>query len=95
MFTASQIRQDLKQFWWQLTLKTFMDIMFRLYNEISQILGLDMEHQVIIIGAGNLGQALATLIQLLKNKDLLSEECLMFVKLKRKTNQEYSDSDDG
>ena len=30
-----------------------------LYTEIGKILGLEEDHNIIIIGAGNLGQALA------------------------------------
>ncbi|MFQ6825779.1 MAG: hypothetical protein ACLRUZ_01940 [Faecalimonas sp.] len=30
-----------------------------LYTEIGKILGLDKTHNIVIIGAGNLGQALA------------------------------------
>ena len=34
-----------------------------LYEEIGRILGLDTEHKIIIIGAGNLGQALANYVK--------------------------------
>lgn len=57
--TASQIRQDLNNFGGFGQQGYGYNVQF-LYNEIGRILGLDMEHQVIIIGAGNLGQALAT-----------------------------------
>ena len=57
--TASQIRQDLNNFGGFGQQGYGYNVLF-LYNEIGRILGLDMEHQVIIIGAGNLGQALAT-----------------------------------
>lgn len=56
--TASQIRQDLNNFGgfgqqgYGYNLKS-------LYTEIGKILGLDRCHNFIIIGAGNLGQALA------------------------------------
>ena len=56
--TASQIRQDLNNFggfgqqWYGYNVKY-------LYTEIGKILGLDRCHNFIIIGAGNLGQALA------------------------------------
>ena len=57
--TASQIRQDLNNFGGFGQQGYGYNVLY-LYNEIGRILGLDMEHQVIIIGAGNLGQALAT-----------------------------------
>ena len=57
--TASQIRQDLNNFGGFGQQGYGYNVLF-LYNEIGRILGLDKEHQVIIIGAGNLGQALAT-----------------------------------
>lgn len=34
-----------------------------LYEEIGKILGLDKTHHMIIIGAGNLGQALANYVK--------------------------------
>ena len=57
--TASQIRQDLNNFGGFGQQGYGYNVLY-LYNEIGRILGLDMKHQVIIIGAGNLGQALAT-----------------------------------
>ena len=57
--TASQIRQDLNNFGGFGQQGYGYNVLY-LYNEFGRILGLDMEHQVIIIGAGNLGQALAT-----------------------------------
>ena len=56
--TASQIRQDLNNFggFGQQGYGYKVDF---LYNEISKILGMDRTHNIIIIGAGNLGQALA------------------------------------
>jgi len=57
-FTASQIRQDLNNFggFGQQGYGYNVNI---LYHEIGKILGLDREYNTIIIGAGNLGQALA------------------------------------
>ena len=56
--TASQIRQDLNNFggFGQQGYGYNVDY---LYDEIAHILGLDIRHNLIIIGAGNLGQALA------------------------------------
>jgi len=57
--TASQIRQDLNNFG-GFGQQGYGYNVQHLYSEIGHILGVDMEHQVIIIGAGNLGRALAT-----------------------------------
>lgn len=57
--TASQIRQDLNNFG-GFGQQGYGYNVQHLYSEIGHILGLDMQHDVIIIGAGNLGQALAT-----------------------------------
>lgn len=56
--TASQIRQDLNNFggFGQQGYGYNVDT---LYEEISKILGMDLTHNIVIIGAGNLGQALA------------------------------------
>lgn len=56
--TASQIRQDLNHFggFGQQGYGYNVDY---LYNEIGSILGLNEKYNLIIIGAGNLGQALA------------------------------------
>ena len=56
--TASQIRQDFNNFggFGQQGYGYNVDY---LYKEIGKILGLDQHHHLIIIGAGNLGQALA------------------------------------
>ena len=55
--TASQIRQDFNNFggFGQQGYGYNVDY---LYREISKILGMDKTHHLIIIGAGNLGQAL-------------------------------------
>ena len=60
--TASPIRQDLNNFGgfgqqgYGYTVKY-------LYTEIGKILGLDIVHPMIIVGAGNLGQALANYVE--------------------------------
>lgn len=56
--TASQIRQDLNQFGGFGQQGYGYNVEY-LYAEIGKILGLDRTHHLIIIGAGNLGQALA------------------------------------
>ena len=56
--TASQIRQDLNNFGGFGQQGYGYNVKF-LYKEIGKILGLDTVHPMIILGAGNLGQALA------------------------------------
>lgn len=55
--TASQIRQDLNQFGGFGQQGYGYNVEF-LYHEIGKILGLDKNHRLILVGAGNLGQAL-------------------------------------
>lgn len=55
--TASQIRQDLNHFGGFGQQGYGYNVEY-LYVEIAKILGLDKEHYLILIGAGNLGQAL-------------------------------------
>ncbi|MDK2920396.1 MAG: redox-sensing transcriptional repressor [Candidatus Petromonas sp.] len=57
-FTASQIRQDLNNFG-GFGQQGYGYNVEELYKEIGKILGLDKNYKIIIIGAGNLGQALA------------------------------------
>ena len=56
--TASQIRQDLNNFGGFGQQGYGYNVKY-LHNEIGKLLGLDGHHTMIIIGAGNLGQALA------------------------------------
>lgn len=56
--TASQIRQDLNNFGGFGQQGYGYNVKY-LYAEIGRILGIDRQHNLIIIGAGNLGQALA------------------------------------
>ena len=56
--TASQIRQDLNNFGGFGQQGYGYNVRY-LYTEIGKILGLDRTHNMIIVGAGNLGQALA------------------------------------
>jgi redox-sensing transcriptional repressor len=55
--TASQIRQDFNNFG-GFGQQGYGYNVEHLYNEIGKILGLDRQHNFIIIGAGNLGRAL-------------------------------------
>jgi redox-sensing transcriptional repressor len=56
--TASQIRQDLNNFGGFGQQGYGYNVKY-LYAEIGKILGIDRQHNIIIIGAGNLGQAIA------------------------------------
>ena len=55
--TASQIRQDLNNFGGFGQQGYGYNVKY-LYDEIAKILGIDREHKMIIIGTGNLGQAI-------------------------------------
>ncbi|MEK6264824.1 MAG: redox-sensing transcriptional repressor Rex [Clostridium sp.] len=57
-FTASQIRQDLNCFG-DFGQQGYGYNVKELLNEISGILGLSREYKMVIIGAGNIGQAIA------------------------------------
>lgn len=57
-YTASQIRQDLNNFG-GFGQQGYGYSVCGLYNEISAILGLDRQYKMVIVGAGNLGQAIA------------------------------------
>ena len=59
--TASQIRQDFNNFGGFGQQGYGYNVEY-LYSEIGNILGLNQKHQLIIIGAGNLGQALANYV---------------------------------
>lgn len=56
--TASQIRQDLNHFG-GFGQQGYGYNVQNLYEEIGNILGINKEHKLVIVGAGNLGQALA------------------------------------
>ena len=68
--TASQIRQDLNNFGGFGQQGYGYNVKY-LYTEIGKILGLDRSHNFIIIGAGNLGQALANYASFEKSGFLL------------------------
>ena len=55
--TASQIRQDLNNFGGFGQQGYGYNVKY-LYDEIGKILGIDRKHNMIIIGAGNLGRAI-------------------------------------
>ncbi|MEJ8552699.1 redox-sensing transcriptional repressor Rex [Tepidibacter sp. Z1-5] len=57
-FTASQIRQDLNNFG-GFGQQGYGYNVEELYNEIGKILGIDKGYNTVIVGAGNLGQAIA------------------------------------
>lgn len=59
--TASQIRQDFNNFGGFGQQGYGYNVDF-LYDEIGHIMGLDKQHNLVIIGAGNLGQALANYV---------------------------------
>ena len=68
--TASQIRQDLNNFGGFGQQGYGYNVQY-LYTEIGKILGLDKDHNFIIIGAGNLGQALANYASFERNGFIL------------------------
>lgn len=59
--TASQIRQDLNHFGGFGQQGYGYNVSY-LYDEIGNILGLDKEHKLVVIGAGHLGQALSNYV---------------------------------
>ncbi|MCD8365118.1 MAG: redox-sensing transcriptional repressor Rex [Clostridiales bacterium] len=59
--TASQIRQDLNNFGGFGQQGYGYNVQY-LYDEIGKILGLDHHHNIVVIGAGNMGQALANYV---------------------------------
>lgn len=56
-YTASQIRQDLNTFG-EFGQQGYGYEVDNLYKEINHILGLDREYRTVVIGVGNLGQAI-------------------------------------
>lgn len=65
-FTASQIRQDLNCFG-DFGQQGYGYNVKDLYNQISIILGLDKSYKGVIVGAGNIGQAIANYGRFLQN----------------------------
>ncbi|HML36026.1 MAG TPA: redox-sensing transcriptional repressor Rex [Bacillota bacterium] len=70
-YTASQIRQDLNNFG-GFGQQGYGYNIQSLYNEITSILGLDREYRMIILGAGNLGQAIANYTHYYKSGFIVS-----------------------
>lgn len=64
--TASQIRQDLSNFG-GFGLPGYGYNVQNLYDQIGQIIGLNNKYNMIIVGAGHLGQAIANFTQFLKS----------------------------
>lgn len=60
--TASQIRQDLNNFGGFGQQGYGYNVQF-LYDEIGKILGLNQTHNIIVLGAGNLGQAITNYVK--------------------------------
>ena len=56
-YTASQIRQDLNTFG-EFGQQGYGYEVDKLYKEINRILGLDREYKTVVVGVGNLGQAI-------------------------------------
>ncbi len=69
--TASQIRQDFNNFGGFGQQGYGYNVEY-LYTEIGKILGLDKQHKFVIIGAGNLGQALGGYINFEKRGFIFS-----------------------
>ena len=61
-YTASQIRQDLNNFGGFGQQGYGYNVQY-LYEEIGKIMGLNEQHNIIVIGAGNLGQAIANYVK--------------------------------
>ena len=72
--TASQIRQDLNNFGGFGQQGYGYNVKF-LYEEIGKILGLNQKHNIIVIGAGNLGQALANYVKFEKLGFVITALC--------------------
>lgn len=68
--TASQIRQDLNNFGGFGQQGYGYNVKY-LHEEIGKILGLDKQHNMIIVGGGNLGQALANYVNFEKKGFLI------------------------
>lgn len=68
--TASQIRQDFNNFGGFGQQGYGYNVQY-LYDEIGKILGLDKKHHLVLIGAGNLGQAIANYVNFEKRGFLI------------------------
>ena len=74
-FTASQIRQDLNCFG-DFGQQGYGYNVRELTNQISKILGLDRQYNAVIIGAGNIGQAIANYTRFSKMRFDLRESLM-------------------
>ncbi len=79
--TASQIRQDLNCFG-GFGQQGYGYSVQALHDEIGHILGIDNQYSAIMIGAGNLGKAVATHMSFLKNEVLNLQVFLIAIKIK-------------
>ena len=61
-YTASQIRQDLNNFG-DFGQQGYGYSVDGLYEEVSKILGLDHDYKMVLVGAGNLGQAITNYVK--------------------------------
>ena len=61
-YTASQIRQDLNNFG-GFGQQGYGYSVANLYDEIGNILGLNKEYKIVVVGYGRLGQAMASYIE--------------------------------
>ena len=82
--TASQIRQDLNNFGGFGQQGYGYNVQF-LYDEIGKILGLNETHHIIVIGAGNLGQAITNYVKFEKFGFIITALCDVNPKLKGQT----------
>ncbi len=81
--TASQIRQDLNNFGGFGQQGYGYNVEY-LYTEIAKILGLEKIYNIIIVGSGNLGQALANYIDFEKRGFVIKglfKNCFNYLKL--------------
>ena len=70
-YTASQIRQDLNTFG-GFGQQGYGYNVERLYDQISTIIGLNRDYQIVIVGCGNLGQAIANYAHYYKSGFIVS-----------------------
>lgn len=82
--TASQIRQDLNNFGGFGQQGYGYNVQF-LYDEIGKILGLNETHHIIVIGAGNLGQAITNYVKFEKFGFIITALFDVNLKLKGQT----------
>lgn len=79
--TASQIRQDLNNFGGFGQQGYGYNVQY-LYEEIGKILGIDRNHNMVIIGAGNLGKAIVNYSDFEKEDSLLREYLIIILRLR-------------